>query len=80
MILVSLAAGLACAAIAAVTFRVGLDRVRMELQSARLALGATAVVALLALAALNGPLGRAWGEFKNDKSAAANGKKNGEKW
>jgi hypothetical protein len=73
VILVALAAGIACAAIAAMTFRAGLDSARMELRAARVALGVGVAVLLLAGVALNGPLGRAWGEFKDDKSPASTG-------
>jgi tetratricopeptide (TPR) repeat protein len=59
--------------VAVISFRAGLDRVRMEAQSARLVLGAGAVVALIAAAGLHGPLGRAWDEFKNDKPPPATG-------
>jgi tetratricopeptide (TPR) repeat protein len=55
------------------TFRAGLDRLRMEMQSARLALGAGVVVALLAAVALNGPLRDAWDRFKNERPPPANG-------
>ena len=68
-----LLAAAACAAIAAVTFRVGVDRVRMNLQSARLALAGAAVGAVVLAAALHGPLGDAWDEFKNDKPPPATG-------
>jgi tetratricopeptide (TPR) repeat protein len=45
----------------------------METQSARLVLGAGAVIAVIAAVALNGPLGRAWDHFKNDKPPPAVG-------
>ena len=73
VLLALLAACAACAAVAAFTFRVGFDRMRMDLHSARLALGGAAVVALLLAVALNGPLGTAWDEFKNDKPPPATG-------
>jgi tetratricopeptide (TPR) repeat protein len=65
--------GAACAAVAVVTFRAGLDRVRMEMQSARLALGAGAVIALIAVIGLNGEVSKAWDKFKNDKPPPATG-------
>jgi O-antigen ligase len=68
-----LAAAVVCVAVAVLTFRAGLDRLRMEMQSARLALGAGVVVALLAAVALNGPLHDAWDRFKKDKPPPATG-------
>jgi tetratricopeptide (TPR) repeat protein len=62
-----------CALAAVATMQLRLDRVRMELRSARLALGALAVVGLVAAVALSGPLGDAWDEFKNDKPPPATG-------
>lgn len=73
VILVAVAVVLACGVAAALTFRAGLDKVRMEMRSARLALGATLVVGLFAAATLNGPLGKAWDHFKNDKPPSATG-------
>jgi tetratricopeptide (TPR) repeat protein len=73
VIAAGLVVGAVCAAVAVISFRAGLDRVRMEAQSARLMLGAGAVVALIAAAGLHGPLGNAWDEFKNDKPPPATG-------
>jgi hypothetical protein len=65
--LVLIAAGLLCAGAAVATFRAGVDKVRMDAGSARVALVASIVGALLVAAALHGPLNRAWHQFKNDK-------------
>ena len=65
--------GAACALVAVATMKLRLDRVRMELQSARLAVGALAVVALFAAVALNGPLSDAWDKFKNEKPPSGTG-------
>jgi hypothetical protein len=66
-------AAVVCGLVAAITQRAGLDRVRMEFRSARLALGAALIGALLVAAAMNGPIGDAWEEFKNDKPPPATG-------
>jgi O-antigen ligase len=68
-----IAVGIACAVVAAITQRAGLDRARMDVGSARLALGAGVVATLLLAVALHGPIGNAWGEFKNDKPPPATG-------
>jgi hypothetical protein len=68
-----IAAGIACAAVAAMTQRAGLDRTRMDAGSARLVLGAGLVAAVLLVIALHGPLGNAWDDFKNDRPPPASG-------
>lgn len=68
-----IAVGILCAATAAITQRAGLDRVRMDRSSARLVVGAGVVGALLLAIALNGPLGRAWDDFKNEKPPPSSG-------
>ena len=73
VILALLAAAVVCAGVAVATFRASLDKVRMDLGSARIALVASIVGALLVAAALHGPLNRAWDQFKNDKPPAARG-------
>ncbi len=70
---VVIAAGLVCAVVAAMTEKTGLDRVRMDTGSARLALGGGLVGVLLAAVALNGPIGTAWDEFKNDRPPPGSG-------
>jgi tetratricopeptide (TPR) repeat protein len=62
-----------CAVCAVVTFRLPVDRIRMEPRAARMALTGLAVAALLGAVALNGPLRDAWDEFKNEKPPAATG-------
>jgi O-Antigen ligase len=62
-----IAVGIVCGVTAAITQRAGLDRVRMDVGSARLALGAGVIGALLLAVALHGPIGNAWGDFKNEK-------------
>jgi O-Antigen ligase len=71
VVLVLLAASVGCAAWAVVTSRANLDRVRMDRRGARRALAGASMVALLGAIALNGPLARAWDEFKNDKPPPA---------
>jgi hypothetical protein len=71
VVLALLAAAIGCAVWAVLTSRAGLDRVRMDRRSARVALGGALVTALLGAAALQGPLGDAWDEFKNDKAPAS---------
>jgi hypothetical protein len=73
VVLVLLAGGLLCAGVALATFRADVDRVRMDVGSARIALAVSVVGALLVAAALHSPLNRAWDEFKNDKPPSANG-------
>jgi hypothetical protein len=71
VVLALLAVGAGCAVWAVVTSRANLDRVRMDRRSARLALAGAMAAVLLGAAALHGPLGDAWDEFKNDKAPAA---------
>lgn len=73
VVLVLVAAGVLCAGAAVATFRAGLDKVRMDVGTARVALVASIVGALLVAGALHGPLNRAWDQFKNDKPPAAAG-------
>ncbi len=73
VVIALLAAAVACAAWAVVTSRANLDRVRMDRRGARRALAGASLVVLLAVIALNGPLARAWEEFKNDEPPAASG-------
>ena len=73
VVLVLVAAGALCAGAVAATYRADLDKVRMDAGSARAALVASIVGALLVAAALHGPVNRAWDEFKNDKPPAAAG-------
>jgi hypothetical protein len=73
VVLVLVAAGLLCAGAAIATFRADLDKVRMDVGSARVALVASIVGAILLAAALHSPLNRAWDEFKSDKPPAAGG-------
>jgi hypothetical protein len=73
VVLVLVAAGVLCAGAAAGTFRAGLDKVRMDVGAARVALVGSIVGVLLLAAALHSPLNRAWDEFKNDKPPAAGG-------
>ncbi len=68
-----IAVGIVCAAVAAVTQRAGLDRVRMDPAHARVALGAGVVGALLLAVALNGPVGTAWDKFKTDRPPPSSG-------
>jgi O-Antigen ligase len=70
VVLVLVAAAIGCAVWAVLTSRAGLDRVRMDRGSARVALGGALAIALLGAAALHGPLGDAWHEFKNDEAPA----------
>lgn len=71
VILVLLAAAVLCAGAAAATFAAGLDRVRMDVKAARVALVASAIGLLLAAGALHRPLNRVWDHFKNDKPPSA---------
>ena len=71
VVLVLLAGGLLCAGAAVATFRAGVDRVRMDIASARVSLAASIIGVLLVAGALHGPLNRAWDEFKNDKPPTA---------
>ena len=73
VVLVLAAAGLVCAGGAIATFRAGVDRVRMDIASARVALTISIIGALLVAGALHGPLNRAWDEFKNDAPPTATG-------
>jgi hypothetical protein len=73
VVLVLLAAAVLCAGVALATFRAGVDKVRMDIGSARVALVVSIVGVLLVAAALHSPLNRAWNEFKNDKPPAASG-------
>jgi O-Antigen ligase len=73
VVLVLIAAAVGCAIWAVVTSRAQFDRVRMDPRAARFALAGTSLVVVLAALALNGPLGRAWDEFKNDKAPASTG-------
>jgi Tfp pilus assembly protein PilF len=68
-----IAVGIACAAVAAMTQRAGVDRMRMDPGSARLVLGAGVVGALLLAVALHGPLGTAWDKFKNEAPPPGSG-------
>jgi hypothetical protein len=70
-VLALLAVGAGCAVWAVVMSRANLDRVRMDRRSTRLALAGAMAAVLLGAAALHGPLGDAWDEFKNDKAPAA---------
>jgi hypothetical protein len=71
--LVLIAVGIVCALVAATTKRAGLDRARLNIRSARIAVGAGVVALLLAAVALNGPIGDAWDEFKNEAPPPATG-------
>jgi O-antigen ligase len=71
VVLVLLAGAAGCAVWALVTSRAKFDRLRMDPSAARLALGGALVAVVLAAIALNGPLGRAWDDFKNDRAPAA---------
>jgi hypothetical protein len=73
VLLALLGVAAACALVAALTFRAGLDRIRMSSASARLALAGAGVAALLLAVAVQGPLGEAWDEFKEDRPPPATG-------
>jgi hypothetical protein len=73
VLLALLVAGLVCGLVGAVTRKAGLDRVRMDQGSARLALAGGVVGVVLIAVALHGPIGDAWGEFKNDAPPPATG-------
>jgi hypothetical protein len=71
VVLALLAGAVGCALWALVTSRANLDRVRMDRRSARLGVGGALAAAVIGAAALHGPLGDAWDEFKNDRAPAA---------
>jgi tetratricopeptide (TPR) repeat protein len=68
-----IAIGIVCGVTAYITKRVGLDRIRMERSSARVAIGAGLVASLVIAVAVHGPLGKAWDDFKNEKPPPSSG-------
>lgn len=68
---VLVAAGIACAAIALVIKAVGMDRLRMPMEAARITAAVGAVAAFLLIATVGqGPISNAWEEFQNQNTAA----------
>jgi hypothetical protein len=71
--LVMILVGVVCALVAVATRGAHLDRVRMGAGSGRVAVGVGVAAALIVAAALHGPIGDAWDEFKNEKPPPATG-------
>jgi hypothetical protein len=68
VILVLVLGGVVCAITAALGRR--LDRVRLRIETARIALAGAVVLAVLAAVAAHGPISDAWDDFKNQRTVA----------